>query len=118
MTWLQPVALRGSHASLVPLAHDYADDLVAAAQDGELWKLWYTSIPAPDRLTDFIAQRLAAQQKGTCLPFAILDNTTGKAVGMTNYLNVDPDHRRVEIGGTWYRKSVQRSEVNTQCKLL
>jgi N-acetyltransferase len=118
MAWLQPVALRGLRASLIPLAHEHADDLVEALRDGELWKLWYTSIPAPDRLTDFIGQRLAAQQKGTCLPFAVLDNTTGKAVGMTNYLNVDPDHRRVEIGGTWYRKSVQRSELNTQCKLL
>jgi N-acetyltransferase len=118
MTWLQPVALRGSRASLVPLAHDHAADLTEALHDGELWKLWYTSIPSPDRLTDFIGQRLAAQQKGAVLPFAILDNTTGKAVGMTNYLNVDADHRRVEIGGTWYRKSVQRSELNTQCKLL
>src|SRR5215471_2480381 len=89
MAWLQPVALRGPRASLVPLAHDHANDLVEAVQDGELWKLWYTSIPAPDRLTDFIGQRLAAQAKGTCLPFAVLDNATGKAVGMTNYLNVD-----------------------------
>jgi hypothetical protein len=67
MAWLQPVALRGSRASLVPLAHDHADDLVEALHDGELWKLWYTSIPPPDRLAGFIAQRLAAQQKGTCL---------------------------------------------------
>ena len=118
MTWLQPVALQGRRASLAPLAHDHADDLADAVRDGELWQLWYTSIPAPDGLSDFIAQRLAAQQNGTCLPFAVLDNTTGKAVGMTNYLNVDAEHRRVEIGGTWYRKSVQRSELNTQCKLL
>ena len=118
MAWLQPVALQGRRASLVPLAHDHADDLTDAVRDGELWQLWYTSIPAPDGLTDFIDQRLAAQQKGTCLPFAVLDNATGKAVGMTNYLNVDADHRRVEIGGTWYRKSVQRTQVNTQCKLL
>ena len=118
MAWLQPVALQGRRASLVPLAHDHADDLADAVRDGELWQLWYTSIPAPDGLVDFIGQRLAAQQKGTCLPFAVLDNTTGKAVGMTNYLNVDAEHRRVEIGGTWYRKSVQRSELNTQCKLM
>jgi RimJ/RimL family protein N-acetyltransferase len=118
MTWLQPVVLRGSDATLVPLEHSHADDLVEAVQDGELWKLWYTSIPAPDRLAEFIDRRLAAQAKGTLLPFAVLDSATDKAVGMTNYLNVEPDHRRVEIGGTWYRKSVQRSPLNTQCKLL
>jgi len=118
MTWLQPVALRGSRASLVPLDRGHADDLVEAVQDGELWKLWYTSIPSPDKLADFIDRRLAAQARGDLFPFVVLDNATGKAVGMTNYLNVEPDHRRLEIGGTWYRKSVQRSEVNTQCKLL
>jgi N-acetyltransferase len=118
MTWLQPVELRGSRVSLVPIAQGHTDDLVEALHDGELWKLWYTSIPSPDRLVDFIDQRLAAQANGNLLPFAVLDNTTGKVVGTTNYLNVEPDHRRLEIGGTWYRKSVQRSKVNTQCKFL
>lgn len=118
MTWLQPVALRSSRVSLVPLNHSYTNDLVEALHDGELWKLWYTSIPSPDKLVDFVDQQLAAQADGTLLPFAVLDNTTGKAVGTTNYLNVEPHHRHVEIGGTWYRKSVQRSQVNTQCKFL
>jgi RimJ/RimL family protein N-acetyltransferase len=118
MAWLEPLLLQGSRASLAPLAHSHANDLVEAVRDGELWKLWYTSIPAPDKMADFIDQRLFAQTKGTCLPFAVLDNATGKAVGMTNYLNIEPDHRRLEIGGTWYRKSVQRSQLNTQCKLL
>jgi len=118
MSWLQPVALKGSRASLVPLDHGHASDLVEALHDGELWKLWYTSIPSPDKLVDFIDRRLAAQAKGSLLAFAVLDNAAGKAIGMTNYLNVEPDHRRLEIGGTWYRKSVQRSAVNTQCKLL
>jgi hypothetical protein len=89
MTWLRPVELRGSQVSLVPLNHGHANDLVEALCDGELWKLWYTSIPSPDKLVDFIDQRLAAQAKGTLLPFAVLDNATGKAVGTTNYLNVD-----------------------------
>jgi len=87
-------------------------------RDGELWRLWYTSIPAPDQMADFIEQRLSAQAEGTCLPFVVLDSATGKAAGMTNYLHIEADHRRLEIGGTWYRKSVQRSELNTQCKLL
>jgi RimJ/RimL family protein N-acetyltransferase len=118
MTWLQPVELRGSRASLVPLDRGHANDLAEALQDGELWKLWYTTIPVPDELGDFIDQRLAGQARGALLPFAVLDNATGKAVGMINYLNIEPDHRRVEIGGTWYRKSVQRSPINTECKLL
>jgi RimJ/RimL family protein N-acetyltransferase len=118
MTWLQPVVLRGSRVSLTPLNHGHTNDLVEALHDGELWKLWYTSIPAPDKLVEFIDQRLAAQAKGNWLPFAVVDNVTRKAVGMTNYLNAEPDHRRLEIGGTWYRKSVQRSHVNTECKLL
>ena len=115
MTWPQPVELQGSRVTLVPLTQGHKDDLVEALHDGELWKLWYTSISSPDRLVDFIDKRLVAQAQGDLLPFAVLDNTTGKAVGTTNYLNVEVDHRRIEIGGTWYRKSVQRSEVNTQC---
>src|SRR3982074_1918850 len=87
MTWLQPVVLRGSRASLVPLDHGHANDLVEALQDGELWKLWYTSIPAPDKLVDFIDQRLAAQAKGNWLPFAVVDNTTGKAGGRTKHFD-------------------------------
>ena len=118
MAWLEPVRLQGSRASLTPLTHNHANELVEALRDGELWKLWYTSIPASDEIANFIDERLAAQAKGTCLPFAVLDNATGKAVGITNYLNIEPDHRRLEIGGTWYRKSVQRSHVNTECKLL
>jgi N-acetyltransferase len=118
MAWVEPVRLQGARASLIPLARSHTHDLAEAVRDGELWRLWYTAIPAPDKVADFIDQRLAAQAKGTCLPFAVLDNATGKAAGMTNYLNIEPDHRRLEIGGTWYRKSVQRSELNTECKLL
>ena len=88
MTWVEPILLRGSRASLAPLTYSHANDLIEALCDGELWRLWYTSIPAPDEIANFIDQRLAAQAKGTCLPFAVLDNATGKAVGMTNYLNI------------------------------
>jgi N-acetyltransferase len=118
MSWLQPILLQGSRVTLAPLSHNHTNDLIEALHDGELWRLWYTSIPAPDKLTEFIDQRLAAQATGRWLPFTVLENATGKAVGMTNYLNAEPDHRRVEIGGTWYRKSLQRSHVNTECKLL
>ena len=118
MSWLEPVTLRGKHVIAAPLAPAHASDLIEAVKDGELWNLWYTTIPAPDKMTAEIERRLALQQAGGWLPFAIVDAAAGKAVGMTNYLNIEAAHRRVEIGGTWYRKSVQRSALNTECKLL
>jgi RimJ/RimL family protein N-acetyltransferase len=104
--------------TLAPLDHSHLPDLIEAVKDGELFKLWYTSIPAPESIGPAIELRLGQQAAGETLPFATIDNATGKAVGMTNYLNIDAVNRRVEIGGTWYRKSVQRTGFNTQAKLL
>ena len=118
MTWLEPITLRGSRATLEPLAHSHGDDLIEAVKDGELWQLWYTTIPEPEKMGAEIDRRLALQAKGSMLPFAVIDNVSGKAVGMTTYMNVEPAHRRVEIGSTWYRRSVQRTDLNTQCKLM
>ena len=118
MTWLQPVALRGARATLEPLSHGHGDDLIEAVKDGGLWQLWYTTIPEPEKMGAEIDRRLALQAKGSMLPFAVIDNTSGKAVGMTTYMNVEPAHRRVEIGSTWYRRSVQRTDLNTQCKSM
>ena len=118
MSWLQPVTLRGASVTLAPLSHEHHDGLVEAVQDGELWKLWYTTIPSPDGMRAEIDRRLGLQEKGSMLPFAVIDHVTRKAVGMTTYMNVDAVHHRVEIGSTWYRASVQRSSLNTQCKLL
>lgn len=118
MSWLSPVTLTGRHATLKPLTQEHHDDLVEAVKDGELWKLWYTSVPAPDRMRAEIERRLDLQRQGSMLPFTVVQNETGKAVGMTTYINVDAPHRRVEIGSTWYRGSMQRTAVNTECKLL
>jgi RimJ/RimL family protein N-acetyltransferase len=118
MTWLQPVTLRSARATLEPLAHSHGDDLIEAVKDGRLWQLWYTTIPEPEKMGAEIDRRLALQAKGSMLPFAVVDNTTDKAVGMTTYMNAEPAHRRVEIGSTWYRKAVQRTDLNTQCKLM
>jgi len=117
MAWLEPVTLQGPHARLEPLSHDHRDDLVAAVKDGELWKLWYTSIPAPEEMQAEIERRLALQAAGAMLPFTVRD-ADGRIAGMTTYMNVDAANQRVEIGSTWYAKRVQRSAVNTQCKLL
>src|ERR1041385_6898252 len=118
MAFLDPVTLRGDHATLVPLSHDHHGDLVEAVKDGELWKLWYTFIPPPEGMRAEIERRLALQAAGSMLPLAVIDRATGKAVGMTTYMNVDATNRRVEIGSTWYRASTQRTPTNTDCKLL
>ncbi|HUK10978.1 MAG TPA: GNAT family protein [Stellaceae bacterium] len=116
--FLDPVRLGGSHALLVPLAHEHHDDLAEAVRDGELWNLWYTIVPSPQDVEADIDRRLALQAKGMALPFAVIATASGKAVGVTSYLNIDGQNRRVEIGGTWYRSSLQRTALNTECKLL
>lgn len=117
MTWLKPVQLIGKEVRLMPLQAEHEAGLIAAAQDGELWKLWYTYVPSPEVMGDVIAQRLRERDQGLLLPFTVFDaNET--IVGVTTYLNLDAESRRVEIGNTWYAKRVQRSAVNTECKFL
>lgn len=118
MPWLQPVTLRGTHVVLEPLSHARHDELVTAVRDGELWNLWYTFVPPPEKMRLEIDRRLELQQQGSMLPFAVIDTRTGSAVGMTTYMNIEAEHRRLEIGSTWYSKSVQRTALNTECKLL
>jgi N-acetyltransferase len=117
MPFLEPVTLRGAHARLEPLSHDHRDALVEAVSDGELWKLWYTSVPKPENMAKEIDRRLGLQAAGSMLPFTVFD-AEGRISGMTTYMNVDATNRRVEIGSTWYAIRVQRSALNTQCKLL
>jgi RimJ/RimL family protein N-acetyltransferase len=117
MAWLEPVTLQGSHARLEPLAQDHRGGLVEAVQDGELWKLWYTAVPRAEDMGKEIDRRLGLQKAGSMLPWTVFD-ADGRIAGMTTYMNVDTPNRRVEIGSTWYAKRVQRSALNTQCKLL
>lgn len=116
--WIEPVTLAGETLSLVPLDPAHGPDLAEAVRDGELWRLWYTSVPAPEGMAAEIERRLSLQRKGSMLPFTVIDRSTGRPAGMTTYMNIDHAHRRVEIGSTWYRKSIQRSAVNTEAKLL
>jgi RimJ/RimL family protein N-acetyltransferase len=117
MAWLEPVTLQGPHARLDPLSHDHHDGLVEAVKDGDLWKLWYTFVPKPEEMKKEIDRRLGLQKAGSMLPWTVFDADGGIA-GMTTYMNVDAPNRRVEVGSTWYAKRVQRSALNTQCKLL
>jgi N-acetyltransferase len=117
MPWLEPVTLSGRYARLEPLSHAHREGLVEAVKDGELFKLWYTFVPTPENMTKEIDRRLGLQAAGSMLPFTVFD-ANGQISGMTTYMNVDTPNRRVEIGSTWYAKRVQRSALNTQCKLL
>jgi N-acetyltransferase len=115
--WLSPLTLTGRHASLVPLQREHAQALAEVVRDGELWRLWYTAIPAPDGMAAEIERRLGLQQLGSMLPFTVID-AAGVPCGMTTYMNADAVHRRVEIGSTWYARRVQRTALNTECKLM
>lgn len=117
MKFSDSVTLQGKHASLVPLSIAHHDGLCEAVRDGELWKLWYTSIPSPEAMSKEIDRRLNLQQLGSMNPFCILD-AKGNPIGMTTYMNIDQENRRLEIGSTWYRQSVQRTAINTECKLM
>jgi RimJ/RimL family protein N-acetyltransferase len=117
MSWPEPVPLVGAHARLEPLSHAHLAGLTEAVKDGELWKLWYTSIPRPEDMAKEIDRRLVLQAKGSMLPFTVFDSG-GEIAGMSTYMNIDAANRRVEIGSTWYARRVQRTALNTQCKLL
>jgi N-acetyltransferase len=117
MTWPDPIELTGRHARLVPLALAHSSALAEAVRDGELWKLWYTAVSPPEGMAAEVSRRLGLQAAGSMLPFTVLD-AGGTPAGMTTYMNVDAANRRVEIGSTWYAGRVQRTPVNTECKLM
>jgi len=114
----KPLILTGHGVRLEPLSPEHADALTAAASDGELWKLWFTAIPEPEKVATYIADALQGQKDGTMLPWVVREVTSGAIVGSTRYHDIIARADRVEIGYTWYAKTWQRSHVNTACKLL
>lgn len=123
MIFLEPLTLTGRYVTLEPLSPDHHDGLVDAARDGELWRLWYTSVPSPDEMAAEIQRRLALQERGSMLPFTtrLIDRATGgpgRIIGMTTYMNIDAGTPRVEIGSTWNAASVQGTGTNPDSKLL
>ncbi|MFT5815767.1 MAG: RimJ/RimL family protein N-acetyltransferase [Psychroserpens sp.] len=116
--WLKDVELESQTVKLVPLSELHSDALVEAATDGELWKLWFTSVPCADNIQEYISDALEQRSKGLALPFVVVDKSTGKVIGSTRFCNADPANQRVEIGYTWYSKTYQRSSCNSECKLL
>lgn len=122
MTFLEPLTLTGSRVILEPLADAHHDGLVAAVRDGDLWKLWYTSVPSPEGMAAEIRRRLSLQAEGSMLPFTTRlrnsDGGPGRIVGMTTYMNIDAVTPRVEIGSTWNAASVHGTGTNPDSKLL
>jgi RimJ/RimL family protein N-acetyltransferase len=116
--FVQPVVLRDHGVRLEPLSSAHEDGLRAAAADGELWKIRVTSVPEPENTRAYIENALQMRAEGHRLAFAVVDEPSGRVVGSTSYHDILPAVRRVEIGYTWYARSVQRSHINTTCKLL
>jgi len=113
----KPVTLEGHGIRLEPLAH-HQEELIRAASDGKLWELWFTAVPEPGQVHDYITNALAGQEAGHMLPWAVRELRSGSIIGSTRYHDIVTALDRVEIGYTWYAKSWQRSHVNTTCKLL
>jgi len=118
MAFVEPTTLRSRGLRLEPLALAHEDGLAAAAADGELWKLRITSVPEPQGTRAYIETALQMRNEGHRFAFAVVEEATGKVLGSTSYHDILPAVRRVEIGYTWYAQSVQRTHVNTTCKLL
>ena len=118
MSFVQPLVMRHNGVRLEPLALSHEDGLRAAAADGELWKLRITSVPEPHETRAYIETALKMREDGHRFAFAVVDDATGTVLGTTSYHDILPAVKRVEIGWTWYRKSAQRSHVNTTAKLL
>ncbi len=113
-----PVTLEGETVTLKPLTMDHADGLKEVVKDGELWKLWYTMIPSPAEMEKWLTRALAEQNEKTSLPFTVFSKADDRIIGCTRYMRMEQKYPRVEIGSTWYAASVQRTQVNTECKYL
>ena len=116
--WIEPVTLTGSKVILEPLSLEHLDGLISAVKDGELWKLWFTSIPAPEKAGEYIKTALDMRENAGAMPFVVRDRESNKIIGCTRYFNVDEVNQRLEIGYTWYSESYQRTAANTECKYL
>ena len=118
MAFVEPVSLSARGITLLPLSLDHEDGLRAAAADGELWNIRVTSVPEPENTRKYIEDALAMREAGNRFAFAVTETATGKVLGTSSYHDILPAVKRVEIGYTWYAKSVQRTHVNTTAKLL
>ena len=118
MAFVAPITLSARGVTLSPLGLEHEDGLRAAAADGELWNIRVTSVPEPEQTRKYIEDALSMREAGNRFPWVVVDAASGQVIGSSSYHDIVPAIKRVEIGWTWYAKSVQRSHVNTTCKLL
>ena len=116
--WFSPTTLEGKLLRLIPLESSHRQALLDAANNGNLHELWYTSVPSEKTINTYLAFAFEEQKQARALPFAVIDKKTDTLIGTTRYCNAEPKHKRLEIGYTWYSKSVQRTGINTECKYL
>lgn len=114
----QAITLEGHGVRLEPLSREHHDALQAAAADGKLWELWFTSVPRKEETHAYISAALGGLEAGQMLPFAVRELSSGEIVGSSRYHDIVAAADRVEIGYTWYAKRWQKTHVNTACKLL
>ncbi|QUM76253.1 GNAT family N-acetyltransferase [Moritella sp. 24] len=117
-TWLEETKLIGNKVTLMPLQRKHADALINAASDGNLWDLWFTSIPSGETIDEYIEKALNDHALGKALPFVVVDNMTNEIIGSTRLCEISAENDRVEIGYTWYAQRYQKTGVNTECKYL
>lgn len=117
MSWLENIELCGAIVTLEPLNMTHVEPLMVAVMDGEFWKLWFASVPSPDQMENYVINAIEGAKKGN-IAFAVRLNETKSIVGTTRFYNVDELNKRPMLGYTWYAKSVCRTGVNSECKLL
>lgn len=118
-TWIQSICLKGKEINLIPLEHSHKKSLIEAASDGDLWNLWFTSVPSETDVDNYLSKALCeGVSDNNNQAFAVFHIETNKIIGSTRYCNIDSDTKRLEIGYTWYSKSFQKTNINTECKLL
>ena len=115
---IEPITLTGRFVTLEPLSPKHLEGLQFAVVDGELWKLFFANAPTPENMSAWLDSALASQEDNSALAFAVRENYSGDIVGTTRYYDIEAKHRKLKIGYTWYAHRVQRSAVNTECKLL
>ncbi|MBJ6367223.1 GNAT family N-acetyltransferase [Snuella sedimenti] len=116
--WFDNIQLEGNKVLLEPLDMSHKNALLRAASDGKLWELWFTSVPSEETIDSYIENALIEKLNGKGYPFVVVEKSTGTIIGSTRYCNATPEHRRLEIGYTWYAKTYQRTGINTECKYL
>lgn len=116
--WLKEISLEGNKIRLIPLKKEHSNALLLAAGDGNLWELWYTFVPSERTIESYVDRALNDFERGRALPFTVVDRKTDEIIGCTRLFDAVPEHRRLELGYTWYAKSYQKTGVNTECKYL